>query len=80
MLCADEFKLWLKINSPENAQILQQDLDAIFALSVEYSPAINITKCLVMSIGNEALVAIYTIDGSPHPLAEIFKDFSVLLT
>lgn len=73
---ADDLNRWKEIKFLKDAKLLQQDFHSV---SVENELPINFGKCVVMSIGKEVTVAIYTIDGTILQVANAVKNLSVLM-
>lgn len=69
LLLVDDLNLWSEIYSPKDTQLSQQELDALFAGSVDNALSINF-----ISIGKAATLANYTIGGTPFPVAVTVKN------
>ena len=61
---ADDTKLWRKIQSEEDEQILQQDLDRLEDWSKEWLLKFNASKCKVMQIGRKKTMNYHLRDGT----------------
>lgn len=75
----DDLNLRKKINTLKDVQLLQQELAAPYAFSIENALPINVGICLVMSIGRKAPVAIYTIGSTPLTVMDKVNDLGVLM-
>lgn len=67
---ADSLTLCMEIRWLDDAQLNQQDLDALYACSVEYAQPINVWKFLVMLTVEDVLTIIYSNGGSSLPVAD----------
>ncbi|CAH8638517.1 unnamed protein product [Dicrocoelium dendriticum] len=77
-LFADDLKIWREINTLDDCDILQQDLDRLAVWSAEVHLPVNPVKSLFMSLGKAVHDRTYTLDGQPlHPTPSV-KDLGVL--
>jgi hypothetical protein len=80
---ADDTKLWRTIQSEEDEQILQQDLDRLEDWSKEWLLKFNASKCKVMQIGRKKTVNYQLRDGTDSvnlEETEMEKDLGVWIS
>lgn len=82
LLFADDLKLFLKINSLEDALQLQKDIDTIYDWCLANNLRLNINKCYVMSYTRRREVNLqyfnYNINGSSLIKVNAIRDLGVI--
>jgi Reverse transcriptase (RNA-dependent DNA polymerase). len=79
LLYADDTKLWRIVNSKEDVELLQNDLDILQAWSGENNLPFNTVKCSVMHIRHRGL-AKYTFGGKHLRNSTVEKDLGSLVS
>lgn len=74
---ADDFKLWLAINSDDDFRMLQTDLDTINQISVELHLPLNLNKCQHISVGHHETPRQYQIAGQAITTHDTVRDLGV---
>lgn len=74
MLVAGNQKRSWEINPTDGTQLLQQNLNAFVAWSVEIASKINIGKCTVLAIRNATPVIVNAIEDKTLPVVSKVKD------
>lgn len=79
ILCkfADDTKLGHPVSTPEEQALLQQQLDAVFKWSKDWSMQFNVDKCKVMHIGHTNQEHEYFMDGKLLKKVENERDIGV---
>ena len=77
---ADDTKGLQKVDSPNDANKLQNNLNNLFEWSKEWQMLFNLEKCHVLHFGSKNPKNIYTIDSRPLIHVDEEKDLGVLIT
>ncbi|CAH8546386.1 unnamed protein product [Dicrocoelium dendriticum] len=78
LLYADDIKVWRAINTPDDSAILQEDLDKVYAWSVQNQLPFNTEKCRVLHLRHQSAFFYKLGDHVLHTTAEE-KDLGVLI-
>lgn len=81
LLFADDAKLYRKISSVSDVQILQNDLDKVYQWSRTWNLKLNSSKCksFRMTLRTRPIHATYQIDGTELEHLEQIRDLGVIL-
>ena len=77
---ADDAKGLQKVDSPNDAHKLQNNLNNLFEWSKEWQMLFNLEKCHVLHFGSKTPKNTYTIDSRPLIHVDEEKDLGVLIT
>ena len=74
---ADDTKLGHTVSSQEDQALLQEQLDAVFKWSQDWSMQFNVDKCKVMHVGHRNQEFDYFMDGKPLKKVDNERDIGV---
>ena len=77
LMYADDLKIWMKIRSDGDVDILQHSLDVLHAWSVRWQLPINHTKCSVLPVKSPCPAGVYHLGGYLLNEVECEKDLGV---
>ena len=77
---ADDTKIYRKIGTSEDRQILQQDLDRLVRWADEWQMQFNEKKCKSMHIGKDNTHYSYTMNGHTIESTDQEKDLGVIIS
>lgn len=82
LLFADDLKLYLPVESLEDRNRLQRDIDRVVAWSVDNRLQFNASKCVVMTLSRarKAIIHDYNIEGVPMKRVTEVRDLGVKVT
>jgi len=82
ILFADDIKLYLRVNSPSDCQLLQSDLDTFSGWVSRFNLTLNIDKCHIMSFSRStsSLHHSYFLNGNLLNCVFLIKDLGIYLT
>src|SRR5437867_2173104 len=75
--CADDSKIWGRVDTVEEINCLQEDLDVLGKWAITNQMPFNVTKCKVMNIGKKNRKAEYKLMGSVLSKTKEEKDLGV---
>jgi hypothetical protein len=81
LLFADDVKIWRSIKSPEDPNILQNNLNILQAWSENWLLQFNTTKCAVITLSSRSTSGnnVYKLDNKPLKCVENEKDLGIML-
>jgi len=79
-LFADDLKVYLKIESVDDAARLQVALDLITEWSCAWQLSVSVTKCSLLNVGHTHVTADYQLAGSVLTTTEYCRDLRVTIT
>ena len=77
---ADDTKVWGKVDTIEDRNLLQKDLDILGDWSSLNGMPFNVNKCKVLHVGRKNVSADYTLMGVTIPMATEEKDLGVFFS
>ena len=79
VLFADDAKIYHLIQSDEDYQLLQQDLDNLYQWSKDWQLCFNVTKCKVLHIGSNQHYREYRLGSDCITSSSVEKDLGILV-
>ena len=79
MLFADDAKLYITIQTKEDASSLQEDIDSLVRWSLNWQLPFNVEKCKIMRIGNDKNPQTYYMNKQPLDYVKEEKDLDVVV-
>ena len=79
VLFADDAKIYHSIQSDEDYQLLQQDLDNLYKWSKDWQLCFNVTKCKVLHIGSNQHNRVYRLGSDCITSSTVEKDLGILV-
>jgi hypothetical protein len=80
LMYADDMKVWAEVTSVDQANNLQQSLDALHEWSIRWKMPVNPSKCSVLPIGSTTLSHSYTLGGNLLTVSEVERDLGILVS
>ena len=77
---ADDAECLKEINSPQDFELLQEDLDQLVEWCKVNLLRFNVSKCVLLRFGPEISLHSYSVHGDPISLCTLHKNLRVLLT
>lgn len=77
---ADDVKLWREIETEDDPDILQRDLDNVASWARRSKLPINVEKCAYLHIGNCTTVNAYHLSGRLIKISEQEKDLGIIVS
>ena len=79
LMFADDIKIWRTVNSDEDVNLLQEDLNVIEQWATSNRLPVNPDKSSVMRIGHGGLAPHYAMNGTPLQVTDCTRDLGVLI-
>ena len=79
-LFADDAKVYRRITTPEDAEILQRDMEKLNEWSRKWLLSFNVTKCKTMHIGHNNPRHNYQLQGNALEKSDLEKDLGVFVS
>ena len=76
---AEDAKIYHSIQSDEDYQLLQQDLDNLYRWSKDWQLCFNVTKCKVLHIGSNQHNRVYRLGSDCITSSSVEKDLGILV-
>ena len=79
LLFADDTKVFNRISSNRDSEVLQQDINNLYLWSTTWQLPFHPGKCKVLHLGNNNSENIYHMDNTPLETSEMEKDLGVII-
>ena len=79
VLFADDANIYHSIQSDEDYQLLQQDLDSLYKWSKNWQLCFNVIKCKVLHIGSNQHYRVYRLGSDCITSSTVEKDLGILV-